>query len=82
MGISGNGGNSGATVVLFESPHRIVGLLELLDDLVPESTVVIGRELTKRFEEIMVGSPGELAEQFREPRGEFTVLVYAGRTVH
>ena len=69
------------TVVLFESPHRLGGLLT---DLVPlagaDRVVVVARELTKLHEEIRSGTLGELAPYYDEspPRGEITVVL-AGR---
>jgi len=68
------------TVVLFESPRRIAGLLaELAAVCGPGRQAVVTRELTKRFETNRRGSLEELAEHFRthseEQRGEFTVCV-------
>ena len=67
-----------AVVVLYESPHRIV---ETADDLAatlePSRSVVIGRELTKRFEQIRrmtAGAlPAWLAEDADHRRGEFVL---------
>lgn len=67
-----------AVVVLYESPHRIV---ETVDDLAaalePTRTVVIGRELTKRFEQIRRTTAGELpawlADDPDHRRGEFVI---------
>jgi 16S rRNA (cytidine1402-2'-O)-methyltransferase len=65
------------TLVLYESPHRIMKLLAELAELYPERKVVLARELTKRFEEFKAGSPAELlAEMEKRPaKGEFVVLV-------
>ena len=68
------------TFVLFESPHRIIKLLEELDALIPDRRVVIGRELTKMFEEIRHDTPAELAKALTEAkaeRGEFVVIIPA-----
>lgn len=64
------------TVIVYESPHRIVKLLEDLSDIVGDREVVIARELTKKFEEVIRGKAAELLDHFKEtkPRGEFTVL--------
>ncbi|HYF60726.1 MAG TPA: 16S rRNA (cytidine(1402)-2'-O)-methyltransferase [Burkholderiaceae bacterium] len=69
---------SDAVVVLYESPHRIE---ETVDDLCaalePGRAVVIGRELTKRFEQLHRGTAGELPGWLRgDPdrrRGEFVI---------
>lgn len=68
------------TLVLYESPHRIEKLLGELVEVMPERQVVVARELTKRFEEFLRGTPGELLEVARKRRlkGEFVVLVGPG----
>ena len=65
-------------VVGFESPQRLPRALVSLADVLPDRRVAVCRELTKRFEEVVRGTPAELAERFREPpKGEIT-LVLAG----
>ncbi len=64
--------------VLYESPFRIVKVLEVLKDLVPERKILIGREMTKNFEEFLEGSALELFEDFSQResiKGEFAVLI-------
>jgi 16S rRNA (cytidine1402-2'-O)-methyltransferase len=65
------------TLVLYESPYRIQRLLEELAEVCPEREVVLARELTKKFEEILRGRPAELLERARQRplKGEFVVLV-------
>jgi 16S rRNA (cytidine1402-2'-O)-methyltransferase len=65
------------TLVLYESPFRIEKLLGELNEVIPERTVVLARELTKKFEEFLRGTPGELIEATRNRslKGEFVVLV-------
>lgn len=72
-------GGMAAPVVLYESPHRIRKLLAELAERYPDAQVSIAREITKKFEEIRVGTPGELAAHFEreKPRGEFVVVVWA-----
>ena len=67
----------GGTVVFYESPYRIQKLLSELNELCPERQVVLGRELTKKFEEFLRGTPAELLEVARKRnlKGEFVVLV-------
>ncbi len=65
------------TIVLFESPHRIVKLLEELAKIGVDR-VAIGRELTKLHEELLVGEPQQLAKDLEKRgavRGEFVVIV-------
>lgn len=68
------------TVVFYESPHRLLATLEELIPVTGERLVAIGRELTKKFEEVRRGTAETLKEYFTQhpPRGEF-VLVLAGR---
>jgi 16S rRNA (cytidine1402-2'-O)-methyltransferase len=65
------------TLIFYESPYRIVRLLEELTALYPTRKTFLARELTKKFEEIRSGTPGELLEaaRARTVRGEFVVLV-------
>ena len=67
-------------VVYYESPHRVVKNLELLAELAPEKKLVLGRELTKIFEEVVRGSVGEvkmyLEGKVGKMKGEFTIIAY------
>ncbi len=70
------------TMVFYESPHRVIKSLESLAKvLAPERKIIIGRELTKIFEEVAIGSAGELISRFTEHpdtlRGEFVVIIEA-----
>jgi 16S rRNA (cytidine1402-2'-O)-methyltransferase len=69
------------TLVFYESPYRIEKLLGELHEVFPERQVVLARELTKKFEEFLRGSPAELLELIhkRSLKGEFVVLVGAER---
>ena len=65
------------TLILYESPYRVEKLLGELNEVFPGRQVVLARELTKKFEEYLRGTPAELLEIFgkRTPRGEFVVLI-------
>lgn len=66
-------------VAFYESTHRIVKTLISLDEVLGERTIVIARELTKKFEEFTRGTPKEVLEYFTrnkdKQRGEFVVIV-------
>lgn len=62
-------------LILYEAPHRVRALLAALAELRPEARVAIGRELTKRHEQVVVGSASEVAAELGEPRGEFTLVI-------
>lgn len=69
--------DSSATV-FFEAPHRMEDALRRIDEFDAKRQLVIGRELTKVHEEIVLGSAGELANSLRERgalRGEFVCLL-------
>jgi 16S rRNA (cytidine1402-2'-O)-methyltransferase len=64
------------TAIAFESPKRIPASLASLARALPGRRVAVCRELTKRFEEIVVGSAADLAARFAEPpKGEVTVVL-------
>lgn len=67
----------GGTLILYESPYRIEKLIGELNTVFPERQVVLARELTKKFEEYLAGTPGELLEVVKQRRlkGEFVVLI-------
>jgi 16S rRNA (cytidine1402-2'-O)-methyltransferase len=69
--------NVPGTLVFYESPYRVEKFLGELAEISPRRTVVLARELTKKFEEFLRGTPVELLEQLakRSIRGEFVVLV-------
>jgi 16S rRNA (cytidine1402-2'-O)-methyltransferase len=68
-------GESALPLVLYEAPPRLRGLLALLDERVPDARLVVARELTKRFEEVVAGWPSEIGEAMQEARGELTVVI-------
>ena len=66
------------TVVLYESPYRIVKLLEQVIEVMGEERLMsITREISKVHEETVRGTAGELLAHFREnePKGEFVALI-------
>jgi len=63
-------------VVAFESPQRLPRTLRALAEALPTRPVAVCRELTKRFEEVARGTPGELAERYVEPpKGEIVLVL-------
>ena len=69
---------AGATalpLVLFEAPHRVVALLEALEEVVPGARVAACRELTKLHEEVLVGTPAEVRTRLAGARGELTLVI-------
>ena len=67
------------TIVALESPHRLLATLSDLLAVLGDRRIAVCRELTKLHEEVFRGRISEAIIHFREPRGEFT-LVLAGAT--
>ncbi|MCC6199063.1 16S rRNA (cytidine(1402)-2'-O)-methyltransferase [Candidatus Nomurabacteria bacterium] len=67
------------TVVCYESPHRIVKTLESLAEVLGSRCMMVGREMTKQFEEYLSGNAAELLQHFIETpetvRGEFVIVI-------
>lgn len=65
------------TLIFYEAPHRLLITLKSINEVMPNRRLVIARELTKQYEEILRGTPGELLKHFEEnpPRGEFTLIL-------
>lgn len=66
------------TLVLYESPYRVVKCLEqLAETFGAERRVAVVREITKKFEESVRGTIAEVVDHFREnePKGEFVIVV-------
>lgn len=64
-------------LVFYESPHRILAMLEDAAEVLGDRRGLLGRELTKIHEEVLAGRLGELRERLamKTIRGEFTLLV-------
>lgn len=63
------------TIIFYESPHRIEETLKMLVDIYPDRRVVLARELTKKFEEFLRGTPGELLEAVSTIKGEMVIIL-------
>ena len=65
--------------MFYESPHRILKALESLKKVAPARRVGLYRELTKIYEEAIIGTPQELLDVLQndpqKQRGEFVVIV-------
>ncbi len=63
------------TLVLFESPHRLLRTLTDMRDVLGDRRIAVCREITKAFEEVFRGRVSEALAHFAEPRGEFTLVI-------
>lgn len=59
--------------IAFESPNRIQKTLAVINETLPDSEIVVTRELTKKFEEIKRGKAVELLQH--DYKGEITLLI-------
>ncbi len=71
------------TVVLYESPHRLMKTLESLSQAIPDRLVVVCRELTKIHESVIQGSSLRVLKHFRDNagqvRGEVVIVIGPSR---
>jgi len=69
------------TLIFYESPHRLLKTLNDIYEILGDRNMVLARELTKVFEEILRGRVSELIEKIRgrKLKGEIT-LVVSGKT--
>jgi len=69
--------DEGRTAVLYEAPHRIMKLLEDILAVYGDVEIALGRELTKKFEEIRREKVSASIEHFKSKgvKGEFIVLI-------
>lgn len=65
------------TIILYESTYRIEKLLEELKTYMPQRIISVCRELTKKFEEFLRGTPAEVVEKLSKSssKGEFVVII-------
>lgn len=66
------------TMIFYESPHRLEDTLKTMAEVFPDRPMAAARELTKKFEEIVRGTPAEVLAHFEEQgiRGEFVLLLH------
>lgn len=66
-----------ATIIFFESPHRLVKTLQKLSQIFPDSKIAVTRELTKIHEEVTRGNTGEVFKKLEKvkPKGEYTLVL-------
>lgn len=67
-------------VVLYESPYRLLKLMDEIAEVLGPRKVFVARELTKKFEEGLCGTPSEIREAFakRAVKGELVVVIEPG----
>jgi 16S rRNA (cytidine1402-2'-O)-methyltransferase len=71
--------NEPATIVVLESPHRLLVALNDMLAVLGDRRVVVCRELTKLHEEVFRGRISQAIDHFTEPKGEFTLVIEGKR---
>ena len=68
--------NEEGTVIFYESPHRLLKTLKVMESVLGSLPVVIVREISKKFEEVFRGTSAEAFAHFsgQRVRGEFVLL--------
>ena len=65
------------TLIFYEAPHRIEGVLQEMEEVLGDRPAVLCRELTKKYEEYIRGTLSTVRRHLQEQgcRGEFVVLI-------
>ncbi len=65
-------------IFFFESPNRVMDTFKIIKDIDENLKIIVGRELTKKFEEIIFDKIENIIEHFNEnnPIGEFTIGIH------
>jgi len=62
------------TIIYYESPNRIMNTIAILARIMPERRIAIVREITKIYEETIIGYPSDLLN-ITPPRGEIVIVI-------
>lgn len=62
------------TIIYYESPNRVMDTIKVLASVMPEREIAIVREITKIYEETIIGYPADLLN-IEPPRGEIVIVV-------
>ncbi|RCK75867.1 MAG: rRNA small subunit methyltransferase I [Ignavibacteriae bacterium] len=65
------------TIILYESPHRILKTLHEILETLGDRKITVAREITKKFEELMYGRVSDVIRQLetRTVQGEFVIVL-------
>ena len=65
------------TTICYESPHRLLNVLALIQAMQPDRLLVVARQLTKKFEEFFRGTAAQHLDHWQQhaPKGEIVLLV-------
>ena len=63
------------TVVLYESPHRLIKTLHNIKNILGNNFISISREISKLHEEVFRGTVQEAINTYIDPKGEFVIVI-------
>lgn len=64
-----------STLIFYEAPHKLINTLQAMLDILGDRQIVLAREITKIHEEFLRGSISQILENYKEPKGEFVIIV-------
>lgn len=64
-----------ATIIFYESPHRIISTLENILNIYGDRKISISREISKKYEEVYRGKISAVINEVRDAKGEFVIVV-------
>lgn len=64
-----------ATLIFYESPHRLISMLGDMKQIFGDRKISISREISKKFEEVIRGNISEIISNFNNIKGEFVIIV-------
>lgn len=67
--------NENKTLIIFESPHRLIAALNDILAILGDRRIAVCREMTKLHEEVFRGTISQTLKHFTQPRGEFTLVI-------
>lgn len=64
-----------STMIFYESPHRLVGTLKVMLEILGNKKISISREISKKYEQIFRGTITEILSELEEVKGEIVIVV-------
>ena len=69
------------SIIIYESPFRIIETLELMKEILGNRNISVSREISKKFEEIYRGTINEVLNELVDPKGEFVIVVEENKEI-
>jgi len=67
--------NTNKTIIIYESPYRIIQTLEDIVDMDKNREILVARELTKKHEEFIFSRGREIIDKVKDKKGEFVIII-------